>query len=564
MQNPFPPLESGPAASPRASLREHWPIFAVAALLCFSLRALALEVPLERDEGEYAYMAQRLLAGEVPYRDVFNQKPPGIFLAYLPAVWVAGTSVAAIHITAAIWTLWGGFFLFLIVRSFCGARGAALSLLLYSVLTICPEWQALAANTEIFMLTPILGATWCLLRAWESSRAGWWFGAGICAMLAALFKQVAMTHAAWLALWSLWEWRRRRSEIAPRAILRGGGLFLAGFCGTAALVLALFALRGAGQDFLDCVLWHNLKYSRQLGWAQVKEILPQEFRAQGATLWGFWLLTCGAMCDWRAAHRRVALFLTGWLVCALLGVSVGFYFRPHYFVQLAPVFAFAAAVTLDRLVEFAWKSTSRGTTAKLTAALGVVALLPWAVPNFNFWLRTSPAWKSRALYGQNPFPESAEIARQIRVRTEPQDRILIFGSEPQILFLAERRSATRYILFYPLLMDLPETLPRQEVAFHEIQQSAPQSILLTNLEASLLPQKNAPRFLNEQIRKILDDYHLVGFRQFDNRRRQGELVFQEDAEAELQRRQDFLAEAQGPGPLPRFTFDMLLFVKNAK
>ena len=61
----------------------------VAALACV-LRAPVAALPFERDEGEYAYIAQRWLAGDVPYRDAFDQKPPGVFLFYAAAFAVGG------------------------------------------------------------------------------------------------------------------------------------------------------------------------------------------------------------------------------------------------------------------------------------------------------------------------------------------------------------------------------------------------------------------------------------------------------------------------------------------
>ncbi len=47
---------------------------ALVILLSVVLRAGIVSIPLERDEGEYAYIAQRWLAGDVPYRDAFDQK----------------------------------------------------------------------------------------------------------------------------------------------------------------------------------------------------------------------------------------------------------------------------------------------------------------------------------------------------------------------------------------------------------------------------------------------------------------------------------------------------------
>src|SRR5262249_58180156 len=54
----------------------------------------------------------------------------------------------------------------------------------------------------------------------------------------------------------------------------------------------------------------------------------------------------------------------------------------------------------------------------------------------------TPVQVSRFIYGRNPFPESVEVARYIRERSAPGDRIAVVGSEPQIYFYAHRRSAT--------------------------------------------------------------------------------------------------------------------------
>ena len=61
------------------------------------LRWPVADVPLERDEGEYAYIAQRWLRGKVPYRDAFDQKPPGVFVAYAVIETLIGASPAALH-----------------------------------------------------------------------------------------------------------------------------------------------------------------------------------------------------------------------------------------------------------------------------------------------------------------------------------------------------------------------------------------------------------------------------------------------------------------------------------
>jgi hypothetical protein len=44
-----------------------------------ALRLRLLDVPLDRDEGEYAYIGQLLLQGIPPYAQAYNFKLPGIY-----------------------------------------------------------------------------------------------------------------------------------------------------------------------------------------------------------------------------------------------------------------------------------------------------------------------------------------------------------------------------------------------------------------------------------------------------------------------------------------------------
>ena len=490
------------------SVAQIWPILVLAGLLFAGFRWLALDVPLERDEGEYAYIAQRVLQGEIPYRDIFNQKPPGVFLLYLLPVGLCGTSVAAIHLTAQLWTAGTAVFLFMLVRELVGLRSASLSLVFFGVLTVCPEWQALAANTEVFMLLPLIAATWCAWRGCNSTWGNgggrpyvWWFLTGVLSMAACFFKQIAFTNVGFLAVWIFITWRQipQRSwrDLVAAASWIAGGMLMMG-----CLVSLLFVALGAGRDYFDCVLWHNFRYAQQNGWSELCQNLSFEFVSQSVSFWGIWVLVLIALLDWRRGQRQLTLFLTAWIIFSFAGAAVGFYFRPHYFVQLAPAFAMACGITLARLIQSLPGSLAGFQKALITILLTIVCLLPWFVPNLDFWFRSDPAWKSRRLYSINPFPESAEFAGHLRRLAKPDETVLIVGSEPQMLFLAERKSATRYILFYPLMMVMPGVQQRQEEAYRDIRVAQPKVVILTQLYASLLMDpKKTPRYLNEEIKK---------------------------------------------------------------
>ena len=85
-------------------------IIAIAAVIRIHL----LGVPLERDEGEYAYGGQLILQGIAPYAQVYNMKMPGIYAAYALVMSVFGETRAAIHFGLLIANAATTFLLFLI------------------------------------------------------------------------------------------------------------------------------------------------------------------------------------------------------------------------------------------------------------------------------------------------------------------------------------------------------------------------------------------------------------------------------------------------------------------
>ena len=166
------------AVSPSVERTARW---ACAVLLLTAISAFVLvrvpliSVPLERDEGEYAYIAQRLLEGEVPYRDAFDQKPPATFFVYAAALRLFGPSVEGIHLFLHAWTAVTALALFGCVRRRGGPLAAAFAALLFSVLSANPKLTGNAANTELFMLLPMVSSVYCLLRALDSPTQPWWW-----------------------------------------------------------------------------------------------------------------------------------------------------------------------------------------------------------------------------------------------------------------------------------------------------------------------------------------------------------------------------------------------------
>src|SRR6476661_1403316 len=72
-------------------------LLAVVLILNCALRFHLRNIPLERDEGEYAYAGQLMLQGIPPYKLAYNMKLPGTYAAYALILAVFGQTPSGIH-----------------------------------------------------------------------------------------------------------------------------------------------------------------------------------------------------------------------------------------------------------------------------------------------------------------------------------------------------------------------------------------------------------------------------------------------------------------------------------
>src|ERR1700689_3551814 len=75
-----------------------WMALLLIMLVTGLIRWRLLDMPLERDEGEYAYAGQLILEGVPPYKMAYNMKLPGTYLAYAGILAAFGETVRGIHL----------------------------------------------------------------------------------------------------------------------------------------------------------------------------------------------------------------------------------------------------------------------------------------------------------------------------------------------------------------------------------------------------------------------------------------------------------------------------------
>lgn len=465
----------------------------VIGLLVLALRAPLMDLPLERDEGDYAYIAWRLAHGEVPYLDWFDQKPPGVYAAYRAAFGLLGDSVLAIRIAAALFSALSSIALFFAVRPLLGPLAATLAAILLGFLSADPMIQGPIANTEIFMLPGIVAAAALFLHvvSAERTRIAVCIALGVSLGVATAFKQVAAVNIPFfllafaLCVRGRGRWRRLAAFTGWMAV---GGLLVWG------PILIWFQQRGGLTAALDAVLLHNLSYASALPlsrrWANLVFYGGRFAASHGAA----WILAgVGLALLARRRDRFPALFLGGWALVNAVGVSASGHYFPHYFQQMLPAVASLAAATL------AVEPASPGPSRVRVALVSALALVPLALAALRFWALT-PAEAMQTIYPGNAFQNMPALAREIASVSEPQDTVFVFGTEPELLFYARRVSASRYHLLFPLFGPYPDALERQRGVAAEVARAQP--AVLVWIPNAMFFAKGAPQFLTRWFQRF--------------------------------------------------------------
>jgi hypothetical protein len=153
-----------------------------------------------------------------------------------------------------------------------------------------------------------------------------------------------------------------------------------------------------------------------------------------------------------------------------------------------------ATCAVDRLIHWTWNRNCAALRWLIVPVTGLAIAAPLFIQREYFFCWS--AWRHvRELYGPELFAESGQIAKHLALNTSSDEPIYIYGSEPQIYFLAQRRCASRYAFIPPLTARGERAARRQHEAFEQLVRSRPAFLLLVTIPMSHLKEPNASEFL---------------------------------------------------------------------
>jgi hypothetical protein len=297
------------------------------------------------DEQFYLLAGDRLLHGALPYVDIWDRKPIGLFLIYALASRIFADPVVGYQVLAALSVTLTSWILFTIARRFTGF-GAALG-----AAAAYPAWLLVFAGvggqSPIFYNLPMISGAAMILTIIARpddrhiSRRG-------CAIMllcgiALQIKYSAIFDGMFFGLTLLWTgWKRGWS--LPRLAMNGLGWIGCALTPTCA-AWGAYAIMGHGDAFIQANFRSIFGDTNSLGLSLARLV------GLNIGLSPFWI------CAWlawgkREAANSAATWLFAWTAASFGGFLVFGVYYDHYVLPLLLPLCLVAGLTFDKLARW--------------------------------------------------------------------------------------------------------------------------------------------------------------------------------------------------------------------
>jgi hypothetical protein len=460
------------ALAAAASARRSRVAFVLAAglfVLAFgALHVIRLVEPLGVDQGLFACFARWVPRGWLPYRDLFDSKPPLFLYTYALSALLPG------EIPRTIWWLEGAWLAITLGLSYAFASrlwgawaGLGTSALLFVGLW-SPAWGGFwsRAQAEELLVLPMLGAAWAATRAMStvmpSPEAPFPRGvrlaflSGVLTGTCGLYKIPSMAIAGAFGLSFVIACPRR--EAAIRILALGVGIAIPW-----ALAIGWFAAHGATGRFFDGVLVYHRHNAEFISppWLEVLGSFGRTMVVGGS------LLLCAAAAGLALMFRDGAPerhLVAAWIALTMAAVVLQRQLAGYHYLLAVPGLAFAGGYGLQGLARIVSGWTRHANVA--AAVLVVIGLL--AVRETSSFYRAyvpdvaalageipRDAYLRRIQSGSYSMATEEAAAQYVRERSEPDQGLLVWGLSPGMYALADRHPVTRFPFHKILMTDAP-------------------------------------------------------------------------------------------------------------
>lgn len=415
-------------------------LLAAVVLLLHWLRA---GEPLALDQGLFACFTR--WPGSLPYRDLFDSKPPLFLYSWSLAAIAPGDVPLSMWRLETFWLLGSMAATFWFVRRMTGdVAGVAAAALLVLGLW-CPAWGGYwsrAQAEELAVLPMMLAAGVALVPAGSVPSARRLILLGALTGAVGLFKIPTMAvAAAWPMMWE------------RRYAARAAGWLLLGIALPWVAIAGWFAAHGAFGEFLEGVFQYH-RYNAQFIAPPWLPTIATWARTIATGVPELLVLAAVGLVFMPARERR---FVGVWIAATAVAVLLQRQLAGYQFLLVVPGLVVAAGCGVAAIASRI-RQWPVATIAAVAVALAIRGAIVWGHA-YGPGLAYARGQLSRADYlatfeRGSPAP-SENVAAWIREHVPAGEHILVWGTAPEIYALADRPPATRYPFHKILMTEAP-------------------------------------------------------------------------------------------------------------
>jgi hypothetical protein len=478
-----PPVADTADVVPRLTVRDPDAGLRIAAWFVVAFSCLQiLTFSFGRDQGIYALVGEGLLHGQLPYRDLWDFKPPGIFFIYGLAQGLLGKSMLAPRLIevaglVAMVLSFGRLSQTFFDNRTVGYVGGALAALIHAQLDFWHTGQpeTFGGYLTVFALVATTADVNRKRRWLVYLLVGALFGAA--ALLKPPLGGGALVCAAYLAKREQFG-KSWKAAVPPVALVALGGTLIVVACA------AFFALKG-GWSALSWTLFEFTPGYTSLGWEgqrapQMLYYALEESFFKFSALAAAGVIAVAAISPIHGREREGLFLLLGVVALHVTGIAMQGKFFPYHYGATLPLIAFIAGLGLYKL----WRRCLAGGAGGVAAFVGFVAVciamreaardLPqgfWhrAEIRLHYLVRAAPYAtreemdRELAYVADYNLDADRQVALEIMSKTASDEPVFIWGFEPVIYWLADRKPSSRFIYDVPQRTDWQQEYARKEL-----------------------------------------------------------------------------------------------------
>ncbi len=490
----------------------------------FLLRLPSMVQPVGIDQGIFLTAGWGMTRGLALYRDVWDQKPPGIHLTYALAVAFAGSHSAVVFWLDFVAALATCAFVYAIARRTGSLVAARVATVAYAALMFPAARYGYGgflerAVPECFIALFVAGAAFLITRTAAPDTLRLAAAAGLIGC-AAVYKPTAVVYFPAFCVWL----RTAHAVNWTSVGLAGTALLVPG-----SLVAAWLADAGTLSDAWIAVVEYNRAYvaigSGPL--ALLDRLAHEGWRLiKTDPLWMLGAVAVAvAVADmFRGGVPYAALLGVCWLAAAVIAAAAnGIRLYSTYFIPAGVPLALLTGWLFSRIAE------NRNPRRRMAAAGAIISVACAVALRSHYparvWttlvadIEAHGATGDRRLEYLQRFGgyqtgrgysarANAELATYLVQHTTPHQRVYIFGMAPSVYFLAQRLPANRFIWTYPGVVNLVhrDAFSRETLAADLALSDAAYLVLERNNRDSLTGWKIENEFDSAGVQRILANY----------------------------------------------------------